>query len=215
LVKQQTSYQPPATNHPEPIILKHLRGELHMTSRKFLQLITLLLISALFLVACGSSNTPAADTPAPAPDTAAPAEDTAPAADSGQKLIVVITPSHDNPFFGAMADIAVATAQELGYETLSLVHDDDANKQSQALRHGHRPRRGGHHPGQRRGRRDGSAVQAADAGIPTFLVDREITQDGVAAAQIVSNNYQGATILAEYFVRVNGRRRRVRGADRS
>ncbi|MEW6651400.1 MAG: D-ribose ABC transporter substrate-binding protein, partial [Chloroflexota bacterium] len=50
-----------------------------------------------------------------------------------------------------------------------------------------------------------AAVQnAKDAGIPTFLVDREITKEGVAAAQIVSNNYQGATILAEYFVELMG-----------
>ena len=49
------------------------------------------------------------------------------------------------------------------------------------------------------------AVQKAkDAGIPTFLVDREITQEGVAVAQIVSNNYQGATQAAEYFVELMG-----------
>ena len=36
-------------------------------------------------------------------------------------------------------------------------------------------------------------------GIPSFLVDREITADGIAVSQIVSNNYQGATILAEYW----------------
>ncbi len=44
--------------------------------------------------------------------------------------IAVITPSHDNPFFKAEADGAEAKAKELGYEVLSLVHDDDANKQS-------------------------------------------------------------------------------------
>ena len=50
-----------------------------------------------------------------------------------------------------------------------------------------------------------AAVQAAkDAGIPSFLVDREITQEGVAVAQIISNNYQGATILAEYFAELMG-----------
>ena len=36
----------------------------------------------------------------------------------------------DNPFFKAEADGAEAKAKELGYEVLSLVHDDDANKQS-------------------------------------------------------------------------------------
>ena len=46
--------------------------------------------------------------------------------------------------------------------------------------------------------------QAKDAGIGSFLVDREITQEGVAVARIVSNNFQGATILAEEFVRLMG-----------
>jgi erythritol transport system substrate-binding protein len=50
-----------------------------------------------------------------------------------------------------------------------------------------------------------AAVQKAkDAGIGSFLVDREITAEGVAVSQIISNNYQGATILAEYFVELMG-----------
>ncbi len=44
----------------------------------------------------------------------------------------------------------------------------------------------------------------AGRGIPSFLVDREITSEGVAVAQIVSNNYQGATILAEEFASLMG-----------
>jgi len=50
-----------------------------------------------------------------------------------------------------------------------------------------------------------AAVQkAADAGIPSFLIDREITATGVAISQIVSNNYQGAQLGAEEFVRLMG-----------
>ncbi len=48
-------------------------------------------------------------------------------------LIAIITPSHDNPFFKAEAVGAEAKAKELGYETLVLVHDDDANKQTQLI----------------------------------------------------------------------------------
>ena len=48
-------------------------------------------------------------------------------------LIAVITPSHDNPFFKAEADGAEAKAKELGYDVISLVHDDDANKQSELI----------------------------------------------------------------------------------
>jgi erythritol transport system substrate-binding protein len=46
--------------------------------------------------------------------------------------------------------------------------------------------------------------KAKAAGIPTFLIDREINVTGLAAAQIVSNNYQGATLAAEEFVRLMG-----------
>ena len=47
--------------------------------------------------------------------------------------IVIITPSHENPFFKAEAEAADARARELGYETLLLSHDDDANKQDQLV----------------------------------------------------------------------------------
>ena len=43
--------------------------------------------------------------------------------------------------------------------------------------------------------------KAKDAGIPSFLVDREINATGTAVAQLVSNNYQGATLGAEEFVK--------------
>ncbi|MCC8116676.1 MAG: D-ribose ABC transporter substrate-binding protein, partial [Planctomycetes bacterium] len=50
-----------------------------------------------------------------------------------------------------------------------------------------------------------AAVQKAkDAGIPTFLIDREINATGVAAAQIVANNYQGVQLVAEFFVEQMG-----------
>ncbi len=50
-----------------------------------------------------------------------------------------------------------------------------------------------------------AAVQKAkDAGIPSFLIDREITATGVAVSQIVSNNYQGAQLGAEEFVTLMG-----------
>ena len=39
--------------------------------------------------------------------------------------IAIITPSHDNPFFKAEADGAQAKAEELGYDTMVLVHDDE------------------------------------------------------------------------------------------
>jgi erythritol transport system substrate-binding protein len=46
--------------------------------------------------------------------------------------------------------------------------------------------------------------KAKAAGVPSLLIDREINATGAAAAQIVSNNYQGATLGAEEFVRLMG-----------
>jgi erythritol transport system substrate-binding protein len=117
----------------------------------------------------------------------------------------VIVPGVENPFFGSEQQIAGDKAEELGYETLRLVHDDDANKQlelfetciSQGAQAIILDNAGA----------DASiaAIQMAkDAGIPSFLIDREISQEGVAVSQIVSNNYQGATILAEEFARLMG-----------
>ena len=51
-----------------------------------------------------------------------------PVAAASADTIAIITPSHDNPFFKAEADGAAAKAAELGYDTMVLVHDDDANK---------------------------------------------------------------------------------------
>ena len=124
---------------------------------------------------------------------------------AASNLICVIVPPVENPFFGAMQEIAAAKAEELGYETLKLVHGDDANKQMELFETCIARKAAAIILDNAGADATVAAVQKAkDAGIPTFLVDREITKEGVAAAQIVSNNYQGATILAEYFVELMG-----------
>jgi erythritol transport system substrate-binding protein len=117
--------------------------------------------------------------------------------------IAVIVPGHDNPFFKAEADGAEAKAKELGYDVWSVQHNDDANKQMELF--------------------DAAIAKgvvaiildnagadatvaavkkAKDAGIPSFLIDREITEAGVAVSQIISNNFQGAQAGAEEFVKL-------------
>jgi erythritol transport system substrate-binding protein len=126
------------------------------------------------------------------------------AAGSG-KLIAIITPSHDNPFFATEADGAAAKAKELGYDTLVLVHDDDANKQNQLIDTAIARKAAAiilDNAGA------DASIEAVDkakkAGIPSFLIDREINKTGVAIAQIVSNNYQGATLGAQEFAKKMG-----------
>jgi erythritol transport system substrate-binding protein len=121
------------------------------------------------------------------------------------KLMVIITPSHDNPFFKSEAVGAETKAKELGYETLVLVHDDDANKQNELFDTA--IARGAAAIVLDNAGADASIApvkKAKKAGIPSFLIDREINKTGVAAAQIVSNNYQGAKLGGEEFVKLMG-----------
>lgn len=126
-------------------------------------------------------------------------------ADADKGLIAIITPSHDNPFFKAEAVGAEKRAQELGYETLVLVHDDDPNKQSQMFDTA--IARGADAIILDNAGADATVApvqRAKDAGIPSFLIDREIKESGIAVSQIVSNNYQGAQLGAEKFVELMG-----------
>ena len=100
---------------------------------------------------------------------------------------------------------AESRAIELGYETLVMVHDDDPNKQSELFDTA--IARGANAIILDNAGADATvaAVQRAkDAGIPSFLIDREIKESGIAISQIVSNNYRGAQLGAEEFVRLMG-----------
>ncbi|HZJ88101.1 MAG TPA: D-ribose ABC transporter substrate-binding protein [Sphaerochaeta sp.] len=116
-------------------------------------------------------------------------------------LMVIITPSHDNPFFKTEADSASAKARSLGYQTKVYVHNDDANLQSQYIDLAISDKASAIILDNAGADATIAAVQKAkDAGIPTFLIDREINATGVAVSQIVSNNYQGVQLVAEFWV---------------
>ena len=120
-------------------------------------------------------------------------------------LIVIITPSHANPYFKTVADAASAKAAELGYDSLVIQHDDDVTKQAEAFDTAIARKAAAIICDNAGADATIAPVQAAKAaGIPTFLVDREINSTGDAVAQMVSNNYQGASLVAEYFVECMG-----------
>src|SRR6185436_2943658 len=50
----------------------------------------------------------------------------------------------------------------------------------------------------------GAVKKAVDAGIPMFLVNAEINQEGLATGQLVSNNAQGAALGAQQWVEMVG-----------
>jgi erythritol transport system substrate-binding protein len=122
-----------------------------------------------------------------------------------KKLIAIIVPSPENPFFKAEADAADAKAKALGYETLVLVHNDDPVKQDQLFDTAIARKAAAIVLDNAGADATIAAVKKAkDAGIPSFLVDREINATGTAVAQLVSNNYQGATLGAEEFAKLMG-----------
>jgi erythritol transport system substrate-binding protein len=117
--------------------------------------------------------------------------------------IAIIMPPHDNPFFKAEADGAESKALELGYDVWSQQHGDDPNKQMELFDAAIAKGVVAIILDNAGADATVAAVQKAkDAGIPSFLIDREITKAGVAVSQIISNNFQGAQAGAEEFVKL-------------
>lgn len=123
----------------------------------------------------------------------------------GSNIIYIITPSVSNPAFKAEADTATAKAKELGYDVKTVSHDDDPTKQTELFDSAISDKAAAIICDNAGADATVEAVQKArDAGIPTFLIDREINEEGVAISQIVANNYQGAKAIAEKFVEAMG-----------
>ena len=155
-------------------------------ARARVRMLVVVMVVACLLPACSS------------PDKAA-------SAPAGPKRIAIITPSHDNPFFKAEAEAAAAQARTLGYDVLVNSHDDDANKQDQLIDVAIARKVSAIIIDNAGADASISAVNKAKAaGVPSILIDREINGTGAAAAQIVSNNHQGAMLGAEEFVRLMG-----------
>ncbi|HLL65811.1 MAG TPA: D-ribose ABC transporter substrate-binding protein [Micromonosporaceae bacterium] len=156
------------------------------------QLLAVASAATMALSACGGD---AEESPGGSASSAAPA--------AASKLIVIITPSPNNVFFKAEADGADAQAKKLGYETLVLSHDDDPTKQSQAIDTAISRKAAAIILDNAGADASVTAVQKAkDAGVPSFLIDREINKTGVAVSQIVSNNSQGATLGGQEFAKL-------------
>lgn len=124
---------------------------------------------------------------------------------SGKKIIAIITASLDNPFFVTMMNSAKAEAEKLGYDTMTASHNDNVDTQNQLFDTAIAKHAVAIILDNAGADATIAAVQkAAKANIPVFMVDREINAKGIAKAQIVSNNFQGATLGATYFAQLMG-----------
>ncbi len=120
-------------------------------------------------------------------------------------LVAILVPSEDNPFFKAEADAAARRATELGYRVRVDSHEDDAYRQDNLIDSAIASNAAILILDNAGTDASISAVRrAAKAGIQCFLIDREINAEGIAKAQIVSDNDQGARLVAAEFARVMG-----------
>jgi erythritol transport system substrate-binding protein len=121
-------------------------------------------------------------------------------AERTRPLIVVLIPSQDNLFFKAEGDAAAARAAALGYRVRIDAHDDDAYHQDNLIDAAIASNAAAIILDNAGADASIAAVRrATKAGIPCFLIDREIEADGIAKAQIIADNDQGAKIVAAEF----------------
>jgi erythritol transport system substrate-binding protein len=126
-------------------------------------------------------------------------------ANQSKKLIFIVVPSEDNPFFKSEADAAAARATALGYRVRVDAHDDDAYRQDNLVDAAIASNAAVLILDNAGADASIAAVRRATrAGIAVFLIDREIEATGIAKAQIISDNNQGARLVAAEFARVLG-----------
>ncbi|KXZ60012.1 D-ribose-binding periplasmic protein precursor [Microbacterium laevaniformans] len=145
----------------------------------------------LGLTACSGSSTPA----------------TSGDGGSGEAggLITIIVNDPANPYWKTEGDVAKAAAEDLGYAATVGAHKGDTNTENTLIDTAISNKSVAIilDPANA----DGSiaAVKKANAaGIPVFLVNAEINESGLAKAQLVSNNAQGAAIGAQEWVKQMG-----------
>ncbi len=116
-------------------------------------------------------------------------------------LITIIVNDPANPYWFTEGEVARATAEELGYTATVAAHTGDTNTESTLIDTAITNQSVAIilDPANADGS-VGAVKKAVDAGIPVILVNAEINQEGLAKAQLVSNNAQGAAIGAQQWV---------------
>jgi erythritol transport system substrate-binding protein len=118
---------------------------------------------------------------------------------AGLMTIIVNDPS--NPYWLTEGNVAKATAEKLGYTASVSAHKGDTNTESNLIDTAITNKSFAIilDPANADGS-IGAVKKAVAAGIPVILVNAEINQEGLAKAQLVSNNAQGAALGAQQWV---------------
>jgi erythritol transport system substrate-binding protein len=119
--------------------------------------------------------------------------------------IAVITVDPSNPYWKAEVDTAKSEIAKLGYKSTVEAHGNDPDKQNQFIDAAISQKVKAIVLDPAGADESVGAVQkATDAGIPVFQVNAEISAQGIAKSQIVSNNAQGATLGAQEWAKAMG-----------
>lgn len=121
----------------------------------------------------------------------------------GHITIIVNDPS--NPYWFTEGEVAKKTAEDLGYTASVNAHKGDTNAESTMVDTAITNKSAAIilDPANADGS-IGAVKKAIAAGIPVILVNAEINQEGLAKAQLVSNNAQGAALGASQWVEYVG-----------
>ena len=129
------------------------------------------------------------------------------AAPSKGGLISIIVNDPSNPYWLTEGKVASAEAQKLGYTATFSGSKGDTNTESNLIDTAITNRSVAIilDPANASGSL-GAVKKAMAANIPVFLVNAEINQSGLAKAQLVSNNAQGAALGAQRWVKDVGQK---------
>ncbi|HEX5562036.1 MAG TPA: D-ribose ABC transporter substrate-binding protein [Nocardioidaceae bacterium] len=118
-------------------------------------------------------------------------------------LITIIVNDPSNPYWKTEGSVAAAEAKSLGYKANVAASKGDTNTESTLIDTAITNKSVAIilDPANASGS-IGAVKKANAAKIPVFLVNAEINQEGLAKAQLVSNNAQGAALGAQQFVKV-------------
>lgn len=123
----------------------------------------------------------------------------------GKGLMTIIVNDPANPYWFTEGNVAKATAEKMGYTAVVGAHVGDTNTESKLIDTAITNKSVAIilDPANASGS-VGAVQKAIAANIPVFLVNAEINKDGLAKAQLVSNNAQGAALGAQQWVKVMG-----------
>ena len=114
-------------------------------------------------------------------------------------LMTIIVNDPSNPYWLTEGQVAQKTAEKLGYTAKVSAHKGDTNTESQLIDTAitNKSKAIILDPANA----DGSV---GSANIPVFIINAELNQSGLAKAQLVSNNAQGAALGAQQWVQQVG-----------